>query len=350
MGSISGAASIYDNSKNLLAFVGITGTGGAPVTAAPASLSFTGGTIGTLSASQTFKITNNTAGSVSVTAITASSDYQINTGTCLTAALASKKFCTVSVQVLPTSAADDGAILITDNAANSLPQVVKLTSAATGGPATPISLSKTSLTFKVVTGGTSASQTITVTNSSSSTVTLGTISASSDYAIVNNTCGTTLAASATCTFGITFDPVFVGAIEGSAAVAYTGNNSPQLVDLTGTSEADLTVAPSKETFSAQAVGTTSAAKAIKITNNSASAVTLSSVVPTGDFQIQLSGTTCSLTGGTLAAGKNCTIEIQFAPTVSGSIVGALTVTNTASPNPLLIALAGYGRHTPRQRF
>jgi hypothetical protein len=345
VGSISGAASIYDNSKNLLAFVGITGTGGAPVTAAPASLSFTGGTIGTLSASQTFKITNNTAGSVSVTAITASSDYQINTGTCLTAALASKKFCTVSVQVLPTSAADDGAILITDNAANSLPQVVKLTSAATGGPATPISLSKTSLTFKVVTGGTSASQTITVTNTSGSTLTLGTISASSDYAIVNNTCGTTLAASATCTFGITFDPVFVGAIEGSAAVAYTGNNSPQLVDLTGTSEADLTVAPAKETFAAQAVGTTSAAKAIKITNNSASAVTLSSVVPTGDFQIQLSGTTCSLTGGTLAAGKNCTIEIQFAPTVSGSIVGALTVTNTASPNPLLIALAGSGTNT-----
>jgi hypothetical protein len=37
VGSIKGAASIYDNSKNLLAFVGLTGTGGAPVTTAPTS-------------------------------------------------------------------------------------------------------------------------------------------------------------------------------------------------------------------------------------------------------------------------------------------------------------------------
>src|SRR6202795_5063136 len=40
VGSISGAASIYDPSKNLLAFAGLTGTGLAPVITAPASLSF----------------------------------------------------------------------------------------------------------------------------------------------------------------------------------------------------------------------------------------------------------------------------------------------------------------------
>src|SRR6202140_746147 len=57
-GSITGAASIYDNAKNLLAFVGLTGTGAAPVTTTPASLSFTLGTIGTQSAAKTFKITN----------------------------------------------------------------------------------------------------------------------------------------------------------------------------------------------------------------------------------------------------------------------------------------------------
>ena len=105
------------------------------------------------------------------------------------------------------------------------------------------------------------------------------------------------------------------------------------------------MAPASETFASQGVGTTSAAKAVKITNNTSSAVTLSSVVPSGDFQIQLSGTTCSLTGGTLAAGKKCTIEIQFAPTIAGSIVGSLTVTNTSSPNPLMIALSGTGAIT-----
>src|SRR5208337_3825034 len=80
IGAISGAASIYDNSKNLLAFVGLSGTGLAPVTAAPATLAFGAVPIGTLSAAKTFKITNNAAGSINVTAITASSDYVVNTG------------------------------------------------------------------------------------------------------------------------------------------------------------------------------------------------------------------------------------------------------------------------------
>src|SRR5208337_2002000 len=49
-----GAATIDDNSNNLLAFVGLSGTGQAPVTAAPATVAFTGGTVGTISAAKTF--------------------------------------------------------------------------------------------------------------------------------------------------------------------------------------------------------------------------------------------------------------------------------------------------------
>jgi len=345
VGPIKGAATINDNSNNLLAFVDITGTGLAPVTAAPSTLAFPGGTVGTLSATKTFKITNNTTSSVTINSITTNvPDYTIGTGTCLTTPLASKgKFCTVTVQVTPSSATDDGAIIITDNAANALPLVVALTSTATGG-ISPISLSKSSLIFKTLSGGTSAAQAITVTNTSSSTVTLGTITATADYTILNNTCTSSLAAAATCTFAIEFQPTFVGKIEGSAAIPVNSPNanSPQVINLTGTSETALTVAPASLTFASQAVDSTSTAKAVKITNNSASAVTLSSVVPSGDFKIQLSGTTCSLTGGTLLAGKNCTIEVQFSPTIVGSAVGALTVANNASPNPLLIALAGTG--------
>jgi hypothetical protein len=346
VGSISGAATIVDTGKNLLAFVGLTGTGLAPVTTAPASLSFGAVPIGTTSPTKTFKITNNSPAAINVTGITASSDYTVtNTGTCLSQPLNHAATCTVTVDVAPTSPVDNGAIIIAHNAPNGLPVVVKLSATGTGGPTTPISLSKTSLTFKVLTGGVSATQTITVTNTSASAVTMGTTTASSDYAIVNNLCTGSLAAAGTCTFGITFNPTFVGSIGGSAAVAYTGNNSPQLVNLTGSSLAPLTVAPPKLAFAAQAVGSTSTAKAVKITNNSASAVTLNSIVPSGDFQIQLSGTTCSLTGGTLAAAHNCNVQIQFAPTVAGSIIGALTVTNSASPNPLLITLSGTGTNT-----
>ncbi|MGB8011989.1 MAG: Ig-like domain-containing protein [Terriglobales bacterium] len=347
VGTIEGAASIYDTSKNLLAFVGLKGTGEAPVTASPASLSFTAGTIGTTSAAKTFKITNNTAANVTINSITTNvSDYTITTGTCLTAAILPTKFCTVTVQVTPTSAADDGAIIITDNAPNAVPQVVKLTSAATAGTS-PISLSKTSLTFKALSGTTSAAQTITVTNTSGSTVTLGTITASADFAISATTCTSSLAAAGTCTISIEFEPTFIGSIGGAVAIPVNSPNidSPQLVNVTGTSEANLTVAPASLTFTAQGVGTTSTAKSVKITNNTSSAVTLSSIVPADDFQIQLSGTTCSLSGGTLAAKATCTIEIQFAPTIAGSVLGSLTVTNTSSPDPLIIGLAGTGTIT-----
>jgi RHS repeat-associated protein len=348
VGSIKGAASIYDNSNNLLAFVGITGTGGAPVAAAPASLSFTGGTIGTTSAAKTFKITNYTTGTVTISSITTSvTDYTITTGTCLTTPLAPKTGnCTVTVTVTPTSATDDGSIIITDNAPNALPLAVKLTSTAAAGTS-PISLSKSSLSFKTLSGTTSAAQTITVINTSASAVTMGTITASTDYTILNNTCPSSLAAAAKCTIQITFSPTFIGSIEGSAAIAFTPstNNSPQLINLAGTSEAAITVAPASLTFSSQAVDSSSTAKSVKITNNTVSPVTLSSVVPSGDFQVQVSGTTCPLTSGTLLAGKNCTIEIQFSPTTVGSAVGALTVSNNASPNPLLISLTGTGAGT-----
>jgi Putative Ig domain len=346
VGAISGAASIYDNSNNLLALIGLKGTGEAPVTTAPTSLSFTGGTIGTLSAAKTFNIINTTSSTVTITAITASSDYAINTGTCLTTPLAPAAICTVNVQVQPTSVKDNGAIIITDNAPSGLPLVVKLTSVATGGPTTPISLNKSNLTFQAVVSGVSAAQTITVTNRSVSAVPLVTISASNDYGIVNNTCPASLAVKGTCTFGITFNPAFVGTIEGTAAVAYSGNNSPQVVNLTGTAGAPLAFAPTKLTFTSQVPGTTSAPKSVMIVNNSESAVTLGSVVTSGDFGIQASGTTCSLAGGTLAASSNCVIQIQFSPINSGSIVGSLTITNSASAEPLLVPLSGSASTAP----
>ena len=341
MGDISGAVAIRDHSGNLLAFVVLTGTGAAPVTASPTNLAFGSVPIGTLSAAKTFKITNDTSGSINVTAIAASGDYVVDTGTCLTAAIAPKKYCTVSAQVQPTAATDDGAIVITHNAAGGMPLVVALSATGSGIANAPLSLSGTSLTFKTAAGGTSAAQSVTVTNTSGSAVTMGAITASSDYSETNTcpTSGSSLAAGGTCTISITFTPQFVGKIGGAVAVGYTGNHSPQLVNLSGTSLTVLTVAPASLDFGRQAVGSVSAPKTVKITNNGASAVSLNSILPTGDFQIQRSGTTCSLNDGALAAGGNCVLKVQFAPTVAGSSIGSLWVANSGT-NPLRIALSG----------
>ena len=349
VGNILGASTIRDNSGNLLALLGLAGNGVAPVTVAPASLAFGAVPIGTLSAAKTFKITNNTSGSISITAIAGSSDYVINTGTCLTTAIGSRKSCTVSVQAQPTAALDDGAVVVTGNVPGGTPLVVALSATGSGTVNAPISLSKTSLTFKTAAGGSSAAQSVTVTNTSGSAVTMGAITASSDYNETNScpALGSSLAAGGSCTISISFAPQFAGKIGGTIAVGFSGSNSPQLVNLSGTSIGALTAAPNSISFGSQAVGSASPGQAIRITNNSASAITLGSIVPSGDFQIQVARTSCSLSGGSLAAGKSCLVELQFAPTVAGAIVGSLTVTNSASPNPLLVALSGATPYAPQ---
>jgi large repetitive protein len=342
MGDISGAVAIRDNSGNLLAFVVLNGTGSAPVTASPAILAFGSVPIGTLSAAKTFRITNDTSGSINVTAITGSSDYVIDTGSCLAAAIAPQKYCTVSVQVEPTAASDDGSIVITHNAQGGTPLAVALSATGSGIANPPLSLSGTSLTFKMAAGGISAVQNVTVANVSGSAVTMGAITASSDYSEIN-TCpasGSILAAGGSCTISIAFAPQFVGKLDGSVAVGYAGNNSPQLVNLSGTALPTLSVAPPSLKFGFQDVGSVSAAKTVKVTNNSESAVSLNSILASGDFQIQAKGTTCSLNDGALAGGEECIVKVQFAPTVGGPSIGSIWVANSGNPSPLRVALSG----------
>ncbi|MBV8138810.1 MAG: choice-of-anchor D domain-containing protein [Deltaproteobacteria bacterium] len=100
------------------------------------------------------------------------------------------------------------------------------------------------------------------------------------------------------------------------------------------------VSPTAIDFGAQAVGTTSSpAASITLTNNTKSAVTISSIAPGGDFAAT---TTCPLSPGTLAAGASCTISATFTPTLAGPRPGNITVTHNASGSPLTIPLSGTG--------
>ena len=194
VGSISGAASIVDNSNNLLAFVGLTGTSAASVSVSPTSVSFTGGSVGSQSAMKIFNVTNNTTSNFNITGVTTNvPDYQIDPGDCWTGSptqLAAGAMCTVTVQVTPTSATDNGAIIVTTDLSGAAPLVVKLTSAATG-TTNPISFTPATLTFTTTSGGTSAAQTVTVKNTSSGSVALGLITATADYAISSDSCSNT---------------------------------------------------------------------------------------------------------------------------------------------------------------
>jgi hypothetical protein len=129
-------------------------------------------------------------------------------------------------------------ITIADDA-NGSPQTVALSGKATAASAAPsVKLSATSLTFSSQAPGTSSvAQTVTVTNSGSASLSFSSITVTggqSDDYVLTKTCGTSLAAGASCTLSVTFKPVSAGTKHAALSIADNAGGSPQAVALTGT--------------------------------------------------------------------------------------------------------------------
>jgi hypothetical protein len=103
-----------------------------------------------------------------------------------------------------------------------------------GTSSATLSASPSSLAFgNENTGSTSSAQTVTITNTGSAAATISSVSAGSPFA-ETNTCGSSLAAGASCTASVTFAPSAAGADSGSLTVASSATNSTLTVALTGT--------------------------------------------------------------------------------------------------------------------
>lgn len=108
------------------------------------------------------------------------------------------------------------------------------TAAGGGTPAATLAVSPASLTFAARTvNTTSPAQTVTVTNSGTAAASVASLVAGGDFA-QTNTCGTSIAAGATCTIAVTFTPTAAGTRTGSVTVTSNASNSPTTVALSGT--------------------------------------------------------------------------------------------------------------------
>jgi hypothetical protein len=86
----------------------------------------------------------------------------------------------------------------------------------------------------VVVGTTSAAKTVTLTNSQQVALSITNIVAGGPFAVVNNTCGSSLAAGTSCTVGVTFAPATLASVNGTLTFTDNAANSPQKVSLMGT--------------------------------------------------------------------------------------------------------------------
>jgi dienelactone hydrolase len=209
---------------------------------------------------------------------------------------------------------------------------------------TPIvSLSKTSLTFSnQVVGTSSPSQMVTLSNTSVLPLNISSIAVTGTNATdfrQTNTCSSSLPPGGECTITVTFAPTQVRPRTASVTITDNAAGSPQQIALSGTgvvSGPNATLSPTSLTFATQLVGTTSPAQSVTLSDYGTAALSITSIVVSGDFS---QTNTC---GSSLAAGASCTISTTFKPTQTGPRTGAVSITDNAPGSPQMIGLQGTG--------
>lgn len=313
----------------------------ASVTLSPSSLSFGNQVQGVPSTAKKVTLTNGLTKALTITSIGNSlPDYtQSNTCPVSPATLAAGATCTISVTFTPTTLGARSDTLQVNDSASGSPQNLSLNGTGVAAvTATPTSLSYANQ----VIGKKSSVQTVTVKNNQSGKLTITSIvSTLSDYT-TTTTCPlspSTLAGGATCKISVFFTPAAAGTRSGTLTVADNAAVSPT-VSLTGTGVVAASVNPASVTFAGQALGTTSGAQTVTLTNNQSTALKITSL--TSNVSDFANTTTCPLSPSTLAAGASCAATLTFSPKATGSRTGTLSFTDNASNSPQTVSLSGTG--------
>ena len=217
------------------------------------------------------------------------------------------------------------------------------TSTATTHNVSGLSLSTTSLLFgNQVVGTRSASQTVTIANVGTTTVTFTGFAWSPNFSDSNN-CGGSLAPGRSCRVNVAFVPTTTGVLIGTLAITDSDVTSPQTVTLTGTGvQATAALSPASYTFPNQTRRTTSLPKTFTLTNAGTAALTINSITIGGanPTQFAIQSGTCT---NTLAAGSSCSINVVFTPNNRTTYNATLQVSDNAPGSPQTATLTGTGQ-------
>jgi len=197
-----------------------------------------------------------------------------------------------------------------------------------------ISVSPTTLGFgSVATGDTSAAQAVSITNTGTAAAAVSGLSITGDFS-QTNTCGSSLAAGASCTASVKFAPTATGSRTGTLSVNAGGVTTPVSLSGTGVTPGPiLSTDSSALAFAGTVVGTSSAVKTVTVSNTGTTSAAVSAVSATGDF-------TQTNNCATLAVGASCAVKVTFSPSASGARTGTVKITSNANNSPTSIALTG----------
>jgi FG-GAP-like repeat/Abnormal spindle-like microcephaly-assoc'd, ASPM-SPD-2-Hydin/FG-GAP repeat/PQQ enzyme repeat len=214
------------------------------------------------------------------------------------------------------------------------------------GVAPIASLSPTSLAFgNQLINTTSAPQTVTLTNTGTSNLSVNGVAASGDFAQTNN-CNANIAVGASCAVNVTFTPTAAGSFTGAITFTDNASGSPQSVSLSGTGVVPaapvVSLSPGSLNFANQTVGTTSPIQSSVLSNTGTATLLINTITASGDFALATTGTSCPYSGGTVNVSAGCTIDVTFTPTQTGSRTGSVAIADNAADSPQSLPLSGTG--------
>ena len=313
--------------------------------ASPTSLTFPDTLVGVASSPLTVTVSNTGGSSFTISNISTSGDFS-QTNSC-PASLAPGGTCTVNVVFTPTTTgARTGVLTFTDTAPGS-PHTVSLSGTGIAAPA--VALAPTSVAFGNQTVGTvSAPQSVTVTNSGASNLTISTVTLTganaADFTKATDTCtGAIVAPAGTCAVSLTFKPSITGAESATLNIADNASGSPQTVPLTGTGVVPgVTLAPTSLSFGSVLVATVSTPQSVTVTNTGSGNLTVSGVTFTGTNAADFAKASDACTGAIVAPEGTCTVSVTFKPSITGAESATLNIADNASGSPQTVGLTGTG--------
>jgi hypothetical protein len=205
--------------------------------------------------------------------------------------------------------------------------------------AATFSMAPTSINFGSVALGTTASQSVTITNSGASSLTVTQASvAAAGVNITGASFPMVINAGKQAIFDIVFTPKAAGALTGQVSVTSNLSSSPSMVSLSGTAMAAtalLSASTSSLSFGSVAVGK-SGTLSVTLTNAGNSDITVSKVSSSGS-PYSASGVSAGLI---LTPGQSATLDATFSPGSAGNYSGSISVASNATNSPDTISLSG----------
>jgi len=235
--SFSGNVTVTSTATNSPATITVTGTGVQPqISVIPPSIDFGKATVGSAN-TQSFTISNPGTANLSLSqAMLVGTGFSLS-GLTLPLTLPPGGSSSFTVKFAPASAGSfSGNLTLVNNSPNS-PFVAALS--GTGISSTLLlTPSSTSLSFGSLTTGTSATQSVTLTNTGNSNVTISQNTVTgSGFTASGMGLPLILSAGQSTSFSVAFAPTTAGSFPGSVTLISTATNSPTLISLSGSATA-----------------------------------------------------------------------------------------------------------------